>query len=179
MSEVKQISFVGLDRAGKTVLSNYFVTGEINPNFTPTLSINYSLLILNNIKYSIADLPGQKKLRRMWMKACDTAKCIIFMLDTSDAVRFPESDHEFANILKNLSDHSIPLYFLYHKIDLPKAQKNFPEAKMFFNQEYFSDMGFDNVKFFKTSIYEVETLNEVIKDFTRCIASEVAACEDI
>jgi GTP-binding protein SAR1 len=167
MISQNQISFMGLDRAGKTVISNYLSSGVVNTDFRPTLSINYNTSIIQDIKYLFCDLPGQKKLRQTWIKVITTTKCLIFMIDTSDASRFFEAANEFEIILSRKTDKNTKILFLYHKIDLPKAKENLEEAKLFFNVEFFLEFGFKNVKFFETSIYNEESLDMVLKDITQ------------
>lgn len=53
------ISIFGLDKAGKSVITHYFLTGEIQQDLRPTTAINYSHLMLVDLAVRFADFPGQ------------------------------------------------------------------------------------------------------------------------
>ena len=78
------ISIVGLDKAGKTVIGHYLASGIIFDETRPTLSVNYSQMILGEVQFMLMDCPGQLKFRNKWKTALDKSKFIIYVIDTAD-----------------------------------------------------------------------------------------------
>jgi small GTP-binding protein len=152
------ISTFGLDRAGKTVILNYFTTGVIMTNLRPTLAINYSHLMLVDLAVRFADLPGQKSLRKIWLSNLKQAQVLVFVLDTADYLRFEEAKAELVKVLKTPELKTTPLVFIYHKMDLPEAKENLEFAKTFFKCEELKGRG---VFYFETTIQSKESLNAV------------------
>ena len=60
-----QITFCGLDAAGKTTVLNYLLQGD-KTETVPTTGINYERVVLKNkMSFDIYDLPGQEALRNL------------------------------------------------------------------------------------------------------------------
>ncbi len=170
-----QISMIGLDRAGKTVIFNYLATGIVSTDYRPTLAINYSRIVVDQIKYAILDIPGQQRLRNLWIQKCEQVKCVIFVLDTADAVRFPEADQELTKFLKEYEGCNYIFLFLFHKMDLPHAKQHIDEAKIYFNADIFKSRGCKNVKFIETSIADPTSLDAIKTELVKHIGE---ACID-
>ena len=159
MVERNLIFTFGLDRAGKTVVSNYFATGVILKDFRPTLALNFSKLILVDIALRYCDAPGQKTLRKVWESSYKSAFILIFMLDTADHVRYEEAKTELLKVLNNPQTANVPLIFMFHKMDLPEAKENLDFARVVFN---LPELKAREVHFFETST-EVSPSLEVVK----------------
>ena len=123
------IVILGLDRAGKSVIMNYLISGNVLLDYKPTLSLDYSTIIINNLKYPFYDTPGQKTLRIYWEKILKISHFLIYVLDVSERSRFIESKEELIKVLKQPAYKDYSLFFLFNKMDLPQSLQNLPEAQ--------------------------------------------------
>lgn len=157
MEEFKIFLF-GLDNAGKTTLVS-FIKGEPNLETEPTRSFDIVDLILEDTNIHIWDAPGQVAYRISWHKGLDRVKLLIFVLDTSDDVRYEEALGEFNNIVKKLDDSNSPLIFCYNKMDLANSN-NINTAKNVFALSEIKDRMVYPVE---TSIHATETIDKLKK----------------
>ena len=175
------ISIIGLDRAGKSVITNYLATGILVKDFKPTLALNYSKIIFNGIKYPWCDAPGQQSLRSTWNKCLQIAMFVIYVLDISDSARYPEALDELTKVIKNPDLEGIPMVFLFHKIDMIKNKDDEMQAKLFFSEDFIQSFGHRELKFFDTSIFQLNTLDAVKEyiTFHLCeLTAALQACND-
>jgi small GTP-binding protein len=176
------ISIVGLDKAGKTVIGHYLASGIIFEETRPTLSVNYSQMILSEVQFMLMDCPGQIKFRNKWKTALDKSKFIIYVVDTADKKRFYESDTELKNILSNPDYAQIPLIILFHKMDMSDAKKNLSEAKTIFNQDAIQEYGARKLVFMETSMLNTTSLDDVKfyieKEILGAVSAEIAKDAD-
>ena len=87
----------GLDRAGKTALNNWIRVDNPLKETRPTLAFDISNIIVNDIKISIWDAPGQIVFRKDWKRGYKKSSILMFVLDTSNSERFEEAKKEFDN----------------------------------------------------------------------------------
>jgi small GTP-binding protein len=176
------ITIIGLDRAGKSVITNYLATGILVKDIRPTLSLDYGSIILHSLKCPFYDTPGQKSLRSMWGKVLDVASFIIFTIDTGDVSRYIEALDEFTNIMQKENLKKVPLIILFHKIDLPHAREHLDELKAYFSPDFINSFGEREFAYFETTIEDVSTL-DAVKEYLYQHVSELthacAICEDI
>ncbi len=158
------ISFIGLDFAGKTTVATYLSTGRIIRDFRPTLDINYTEVIFDQIDYMFLDYPGQAKLRHSWNKCLAVSRFLVYVLDISTPGRFLEAEDVLTKVLKRKDMDHIPLIFLYHKTDLDKSGNKLKYAKLFFDREFIEQFGERDVRFFDTTIEKPKTL-DVVKNY--------------
>jgi small GTP-binding protein len=126
----------GLDRAGKTILTNFLVTGATNKQYFPTIAPSMQLLVVKQLKSRIWDMPGQIKFRDMWFKYVMDSNLLICVVDMADYPRFSEAYQELINLLNHVMHHTTefpPLLICLHKVDLPEAQAHLLEAKKVFD----------------------------------------------
>lgn len=153
---MNKIFICGLDRAGKTVISNYLSKGVIDTNTKPTLAFQTQKLIHPKIKAVIFDAPGQIKLRNLWIDNVKESQVLIYVLDTSEAGRFEEAKKELFTFLKKLYNIYAPMIFVFHKMDLPEAKVNLDKAITFFDlQNIYKLQEFENIE--PISISTIET----------------------
>lgn len=165
------ISSFGLDRAGKTVILNYFTTGVVIMDFRPTLAINFSNLMLVDLALRFADLPGQQALRKVWLSNIKTTQVLLFILDTADHIRYEEAKTELIRVLRSPESKQTPLIFMFHKIDLPEAVENLEFAKNFFKCD---ELKGREVFYYETSVKKKETLNAVKDKIYTIIKTKMA-----
>ncbi len=168
-----KIFVFGLDRAGKTFLTNYLFARILENTYKPTLGFNVQNFQLKDFGFQIWDAPGQKGFRKIWNKGYKDADMLLYVVDTSDPTRFEESKEEFDTVIKNLNNPKIPLIFCYHKMDLPEAKANFEKAK----KTFVSSVLNRNYKILETSVYDDNSLQKVKDAFVEQLAKTKFAAE--
>ena len=160
MLEKKNLFIFGLDRAGKTVTSNYFINKSSEETYRPTTSFSIKNWDLHRIRFHLWDAPGQEAFRKLWIRGFKIADIIIFVLDTTTKDRFQEAKTEFEKIVSEIPENTAPLLFNFHKMDDPSAQENLAYA-----QDFFKDLknGEHHREDFQTSIKDVSTLEACIQ----------------
>ena len=150
MAKLKLFIF-GLDRAGKSVITNFLKTGSINEDTRPTVAFNVGFVEMENLKFEVYDTPGQKRFRSFWLREVNKSDVLIFVLDVSDPLRFEESKEEFKRLIVDLKKREVPLLFLFHKMDVDGSKENIGKAKEIFNLD-------------SLYIFKLETMETTIKD---------------
>ena len=74
---------VGLDAAGKTTILYKLKLGE-TVSSVPTIGFNVETVEYKNLKWTIWDVGGQKKIRDLWKHYLLDNQAIIYVLDSSD-----------------------------------------------------------------------------------------------
>ncbi|MFW9925019.1 MAG: ADP-ribosylation factor family protein [Candidatus Thorarchaeota archaeon] len=118
-SRVKQVNLTicGLDKAGKTTLINYLIYGEFQKT-VPTSGMNREKIDLPKLSLDIYDLGGQLEFRDMWANYNEQSDGLIFVVDSSDKLRFEETKETFYRIINTQINPEIPVLILLHKCDL-------------------------------------------------------------
>jgi GTP-binding protein SAR1 len=161
MAGMHKIFLFGLDRAGKTVITNFLTSGVKDTTFNPTLAPNPQLLVLKQLKSRIWDMPGQQRFRDMWVKYIIGSELMICAIDVADKPRFEEAKKELLGLIDNVHEKVSPIppmVILFHKIDTPEAQVNLAEAKSLFDVKgvYKGDL-----LYLETSVKQPETLEQI------------------
>jgi small GTP-binding protein len=133
---IHKIFLFGLDRAGKTVITNYLTNKVVDKTFNPTLAPNQQLLVLKKLQSRIWDMPGQQKFRNMWVNYITGSELLVCVIDTADIARYDEIKKELDEVITKVHEKLNPvppLLMLYHKMDLPESQSNIQNAKAKFN----------------------------------------------
>jgi small GTP-binding protein len=154
----EKVCIFGLDRAGKTVLTQYLATRRIDEKARPTIAFSITSMEFQSVNFSIWDTPGQPKFRSTWIKGIDQSQVLVYVVDASDKPRFQESKEEFKKVLTSLNNMKSPLLFVFNKMDLPGAKENIPEIKEIFNLESIFTR---KVTFFETSCKHPETIDKL------------------
>ena len=153
---VEKVFIFGLDRAGKSVITHYLMTNEVDLNLKPTLAFQQKMLLLPKLKINLWDTPGQIKFRKLWYKNVADSKVLVFILDTSDSNRFQEAKTELDDFIKGCYNLRAPLLFCFHQMDKPEAQTNLEKAKAFFD---LGNIHIQKVHSMETQIKDTTTLN--------------------
>eukprot|EP00002_Diphylleia_rotans_P000887 TRINITY_DN1047_c0_g2_i1.p1 TRINITY_DN1047_c0_g2~~TRINITY_DN1047_c0_g2_i1.p1 ORF type:complete len:193 (-),score=49.46 TRINITY_DN1047_c0_g2_i1:394-972(-) len=119
-SKNAKILFVGLDNAGKTTLMHMLKEGRV-ASHTPTQHATMEELTIQNIKFQAHDLGGHAQVRSVWKQFFVDTDAIVFLVDSFDRERFPESKKELDNLLSYPELSHIPFLVLGNKIDMPRA----------------------------------------------------------
>jgi small GTP-binding protein len=150
----------GLDKAGKTALKTLIRVGEPPKATLPTLAFDISNIIVNDIKISVWDAPGQIAYRKDWKQGYQKASILMFVIDVSKPERFEEVKKEFDNVIGDEVLKATPLLVCYHKMDIESAKDNLDDAKKVLNLDSLDDR---NISEFETSIF-FPKVAKIIKD---------------
>ena len=112
--------FLGLDNAGKSTLLYVLKTNK-NTQTSPTQYPHSEELKLGNIKFTTYDVGGHESARKIWKEYFPAIDGIIFIVDSADKNRFPETKDELHKLLSCMELNNIPIAVLGNKIDLEEA----------------------------------------------------------
>ncbi len=123
MDKTKKISLFifGLDRAGKTTIIEFLRQKKFIPQNRPTLGVQISQLIFQNLQLEVFDAGGQANVRSQWEIYLQKPHVLVFVIDATDKdqKRIQEARGELDRILRNPRVSGIPLLVLVNKIDEP------------------------------------------------------------
>jgi len=112
------LTICGLDSAGKTTFVNYLIHGEFRDT-VPTMGINRKSLSFPKLDIQLFDLGGQDDFRPLWSDINEKSNALIYVVDSTDYMRFEQTKEIFHQILDAQIDNDIPVLLLLHKVDLP------------------------------------------------------------
>ena len=112
-----RILIYGLSQAGKTTIIKCR-RRSIFKNTLPTISVDISRIIVNNISLLTYDTPGYPNYRELWKPYLKGQDGLIFVLDIQDRIKFPEA-RDLLHTIANMPGMSeLPLLVMFNKIDL-------------------------------------------------------------
>ncbi|XP_060622082.2 ADP-ribosylation factor 4-like [Anolis sagrei] len=115
-----RILMVGLDAAGKTTLLFKLKLGEIVTTL-PTIGFNVETVEYKNICFTVWDVGGQDKIRRLWWHYYQNTQGLIFVVDSNDRDRIEEAAKELQKMLEENELRDAVLLVFANKQDLPNA----------------------------------------------------------
>ncbi|XP_065199471.1 ADP-ribosylation factor-related protein 1 [Planococcus citri] len=120
------VLILGIDNAGKTTYleaakakcnRNY---KAMSPNkITTTVGLNIGKIDIAGISLNFWDLGGQEELQSLWDKYYAESHAIIYIVDSNDRDRIPESKETFDKMISNENLSGVPLLVLANKQDIP------------------------------------------------------------
>jgi small GTP-binding protein len=118
-SRTKQVNITicGLDKAGKTTIVRYLVSGE-HKETVPTMGVNREVIDLPKLQMDVFDLGGQEDFRGMWPEVNEKSDGLIYVIDSADKFRLMQNKEVFYNIINTQIDQLIPVMMLLNKQDL-------------------------------------------------------------
>merc|ERR1711998_73633 len=93
-----RILMVGLDAAGKTTVLYKLKLGEVVTTI-PTIGFNVETVAYKNINFTVWDVGGQDKIRKLWRHYFTNTDAIIYVVDSNDRERVTESREELDALL--------------------------------------------------------------------------------
>lgn len=77
---------LGLDSAGKTTILYKLKLGEFVTS-VPTIGFNAEVVEFQKVKFTIWDVGGQDKIRKLWKHYYQNTQALIYVVDSSDKER--------------------------------------------------------------------------------------------
>ncbi|XP_028159985.1 ADP-ribosylation factor 2 [Ostrinia nubilalis] len=115
-----RILMVGLDAAGKTTILYKLKLGEIVTTI-PTIGFNVETVEYKNISFTVWDVGGQDKIRKLWRHYYQNTQGLIFVVDSSDTKRLAEAEQELSSMLKEDELRDAVVLVFANKQDMPNA----------------------------------------------------------
>ena len=95
-----RILMVGLDAAGKTSILYKLKLDELVQTI-PTIGFNVESVQYKNIDFTIWDVGGQDKIRKLWRHYFTGSDAVIYVVDSNDRERIEEAKEELMAILSD------------------------------------------------------------------------------
>lgn len=111
---------VGLDAAGKTTILYKFKLGEVVTT-VPTVGFNVETVEYKNISFTVWDIGGQDKIRKLWRYYYQGINAIIYVVDSNDRDRIELAREELSAMLAEEELRGAALLVLANKQDLPNS----------------------------------------------------------
>ncbi|MFW9993812.1 MAG: ADP-ribosylation factor family protein [Candidatus Odinarchaeota archaeon] len=119
-----KVSWIGLDRAGKTTIIRRITSGEFEEGTKRTLGMNVDEFKSGGIRFVAWDIGGQVTFRdALWDAYISGSMGLVYVIDAAAPDRFPEAKAELWKfVINNPKVHGIPILILANKQDLPEAK---------------------------------------------------------
>merc|ERR1719478_695187 len=115
-----RILMVGLDAAGKTTILYKLKLGEVITTI-PTIGFNVETVEYKNINFTVWDVGGQDKIRKLWRYYYQNTQGLIFVVDSNDRDRIEDAREELAKILAEDEMRDAVVLVFANKQDLPNS----------------------------------------------------------
>jgi len=115
-----RILMLGLDAAGKTTILYRLKLSEVVTTI-PTVGFNVETVEYKNINFTVWDVGGQDKIRRLWRFYFQGTDGLIFVVDSSDRDRIQDAQEELHRMLAEPELEKAALLVLANKQDLANA----------------------------------------------------------
>merc|ERR1712170_90907 len=99
-SKEMQILILGLDAAEKTTILYKLRLGEVVTT-VPTIGFNVETVEYKNISFTVWDIGGQDKIRKLWRYYYQGTNGAIFIVDSSDRDRIEDAREELFKMLND------------------------------------------------------------------------------
>ena len=115
-----KIVMVGLDAAGKTTILYNLKLGEVVTTI-PTIGFNVETVEYKNISFTVWDIGGQDKIRKLWRYYYMGINAIIYVVDSNDHERVSVAQEELSVMLSEPDLRDAALLVFANKQDLPNS----------------------------------------------------------
>jgi len=116
----QRIVMLGLDNAGKTTILYQLKMREVVQT-TPTIGFNVETVKKGKLSFSVWDVGGQDQIRSLWRHYFLNTQAVIFVIDSSDAVRLRDARDELNQVLGAPELAGAVLLVYANKQDVPNA----------------------------------------------------------
>ena len=111
---------VGLDAAGKTTILYKFKLGEVVTTI-PTIGFNVETVEYKNISFTMWDVGGQDRIRRLWRHYYEGTNGLVYVVDSNDRDRTEDAREELHKMLNEDEMRDAVVLVFANKQDLPNA----------------------------------------------------------
>jgi small GTP-binding protein len=111
---------VGLDAAGKTTILFRLIRNEVVTTI-PTIGFNVEVVKYKGINFTVWDVGGQDKIRRLWKHYYENTNALIFVIDSNDTDRLELAYRELGDLLNQPELKDAVVLVLANKQDLHRA----------------------------------------------------------
>merc|ERR1712070_1026669 len=118
--QAMKMVMVGLDAAGKTTVLYNLKLGEVVTTM-PTIGFNVETVEYKNISFTVWDIGGQDKIRKLWRYYYQNTQGLIFVVDSNDRDRIEDAREELMKMLSEDEMRDAVLLVLANKQDLPNS----------------------------------------------------------
>merc|ERR1712170_23567 len=115
-----RILMVGMGAAGKTTILYKLRLGEVVTTI-PTIGFNVENVEYKNISFTVWDIGGQDKIRKLWRYYYQGTDGAIFIVDSSDRDRMEDAREELFKMLNDDEMQHAAVLVFANKQDLPGA----------------------------------------------------------
>merc|ERR1712086_1117286 len=115
-----RMGMVGLDAAGKTTVLYKLKLGEVVTTI-PTIGFNVETVEYKNINFTVWDVGGQDKIRKLWRYYYQNTQGLIFVVDSNDQDPIGDACEEIAKILSEDEMREAVVLVFANKQDLPNS----------------------------------------------------------
>merc|ERR1719413_276086 len=115
-----RILMVGLDAAGKTTILYKFKLGEVVTTI-PTIGFNVETVEYKNLNFTVWDVGGQDRIRKLWRHYFQGTNGVIYVVDSNDRDRIEDAREELTKMLNEDEMRDAVLLVLANKQDLPNS----------------------------------------------------------
>lgn len=164
--EAKVLVF-GLFLAGKTTLIRCR-RKSVSKTIFPTISVDISRILVNNVSLLTYDTPGQSKFKEIWKPYLKNQDGLIFVLDVSDRFKFKDACALLHEIAGRPELCELPLLILFNKVDIEK-----PDVNELVNAMALEKLGKRPIKYFLTSGIKNINVDEAFNWLSLKIAERV------
>ncbi|MHA2270889.1 MAG: ADP-ribosylation factor family protein [Candidatus Hodarchaeales archaeon] len=118
-----KVSWLGLDRAGKTTILTRVTQGVFQEDTVRTLGMNVDEFRSGDVSFVSWDIGGQVSFRStLWESYMSGSMGVIYVVDSADHERFDEARTElWTYVIDNEKVENIPILILANKQDLENA----------------------------------------------------------
>ena len=149
-----KILIFGLSLAGKTTIIKS-ARKSIFKNTPPTISVDISRILVNNVSLLTYDTPGHIKFRDSWKSYLKGLDGLIFVLDVSERIKFPDARDLLYAVAKTPEMSDLPLLVLFNKVDLME-----PDLEYLTKSMDLENLGVRPMKYFLTSAIKNINIDE-------------------
>merc|ERR1711915_432921 len=115
-----RILMIGLDAAGKTTVLYRLKLGEVVTTI-PTIGFNVETVEYRNLRFTVWDVGGQDKIRRLWRHYYLGTNGLIFVVDSNDRDRITDACEELTKVLGEEEMRDAVLLVFANEQDLPNS----------------------------------------------------------
>ncbi|CCW64648.1 unnamed protein product [Phytomonas sp. EM1] len=119
------IIICGLDNSGKTTIVNQLKPqDQRTENITATVGYNMDKFSLDKVKFTAFDMGGARKFRALWESYYSSVQGIVFVIDSSDALRLCVVKDEISQMVEHpeIANKKLPFLFFANKMDVKNSK---------------------------------------------------------